>query len=182
MKLSKDFELKEFTYSSSADIYIDPTPMQMFLLKRLVVNIIQPIRDYIGEPLYVASGIRNKTIMNKLISIGLSPSRRTDHSYGDPEVNPYGVGAADIYTENRCLLPRIHKYILANHNVSQSILYEPVRWRQGFIHVSNPMSVFVEALQEYDRHGKLQDLVWQDGKYMTTDNEIEKRYKEYYGC
>ena len=61
MKLSDNFSLHEFTRSQTATRYnIDNTPSdkQIFNLRNLCVNVLQPVRDYFMKPMIVSSGFR----------------------------------------------------------------------------------------------------------------------------
>lgn len=61
MKLSKNFTLEELTFSLTANNHgIDNTPNteQKAALKRLCVEVLQPIRDAWGQPIVVSSGYR----------------------------------------------------------------------------------------------------------------------------
>ena len=61
MKLSKNFSLEELTFSVTANNHgIDNTPNAeaKAALKRLAVEVLQPIRDAWGQPIVVTSGYR----------------------------------------------------------------------------------------------------------------------------
>lgn len=62
MKLTKNFDLEEFTYSPTAKKYkINNTPTRQLIidnLTQLCVNILQPLRDKIGLPIHINSGFR----------------------------------------------------------------------------------------------------------------------------
>lgn len=93
MNLSKNFTLSELTYSNAADCYnIENTPGRLEIenLKKLCNNILQPIRDKFGKPLYVNSGYRNPKV-NRLVG-GSSSSQHTlgqaaDITFGSKEEN-----------------------------------------------------------------------------------------------
>lgn len=61
MKLSKNFSLEELVFSVTANNHgIDNTPNAeaRAALKRLAVEVLQPIRDAWGQPIVVSSGYR----------------------------------------------------------------------------------------------------------------------------
>ena len=61
MKLSKNFSLEELTFSITANNHgIDNTPNAEVkaALKRLAVEVLQPIREAWGQPIVVTSGYR----------------------------------------------------------------------------------------------------------------------------
>ena len=61
MKLSDNFSLHEFTRSQTATRHnIDNTPSdkQIFNLRNLCVNVLQPVRDYFMKPMIISSGFR----------------------------------------------------------------------------------------------------------------------------
>lgn len=74
MKLSNNFTLEELTHSSTAtanNINNHPNNEELDNLRRLCVEVLQPIRDAWNAPIYVNSGFRNP-ILNRLV--GGSPS------------------------------------------------------------------------------------------------------------
>jgi len=94
MKLSKNFTLEELIFSTSANNHgIDNTPNaeQRAYLKRLCVEVLQPIRDAWGAPVKVTSGYRCPWL-NKLVG-GVTGSQ---HVYGQAAdiqaLHPYDNG------------------------------------------------------------------------------------------
>lgn len=80
MNLSKNFSLKEFTKSNTATrlgISNQPTEEHVENLKKLCVNVLQPLRDAIGLPLRITSGYRSEEL-NRAIG----GSTTSDHSKG----------------------------------------------------------------------------------------------------
>lgn len=133
MRLSKNFAQQEFT--TSAGIKIDPTSEQLFCLKTLCQNILQPIRDKYG-PVNITSGLRNSESTEKLIAAGVSASRTSDHMAWC-QGNPKGTGAADFICRGKnmgVIFSWIQRHLM--HNVGQ-VIYYPYR---DFIHVSNRFS------------------------------------------
>ena len=80
MNLSKSFTLNELTKSQEATrLGIDNTPNEEHILnlKLLCENILQPIRDFYGMPLYVSSGYRSPELCEAIGS-----SRTSQHTRG----------------------------------------------------------------------------------------------------
>lgn len=89
MKLSKNFTLEELIHSSTADargINNYPDYQSIQNLKKLCTDILQPIRDKYGKPIYINSGYRNPQL-NRLVG----GSQSSQHCKGQ---------AADIDTNN----------------------------------------------------------------------------------
>lgn len=65
MKLSKNFTLEEFTKSQVAirhGIPNNPGAEEIENLKALCENVIQPVRDRLGEAIFVSSGYRSQAL------------------------------------------------------------------------------------------------------------------------
>lgn len=78
MKLSKNFTLEELVFSITANnqgINNTPSPEARAALKRLAVEVLQPIRDAWGHPVVVSSGYRCAKL-NKLVG-GVANSQHT---------------------------------------------------------------------------------------------------------
>jgi hypothetical protein len=78
--------------------------------------------------------------MEGLRKAGFYPSANTDHSFGDPEVNPYGVGAVDIAPkEDSC--ERLFNIVCELFHQNR-IRFGQCLWeRQGsreWVHIANP--------------------------------------------
>jgi hypothetical protein len=133
MRLSSNFSRKEFTHS--AGTVIVPTKEQLYCLKLLCRNILQPIRDKFGQ-VTITSGLRTKETTNKLIAVGLPASLSSDHiAWSDGNIR--GTGAADFTCHGKDI-EVIFNWIQRNlmHNIGQ-VIYYPDR---SFIHVSNRFS------------------------------------------
>jgi hypothetical protein len=80
MKISKNFRLSEFISSETAKkLGIDNTPSfeTMFTIKRLVEEVLQPIRDEFGMPITINSGYRCSKL-NKAVG----GAKNSDHVWG----------------------------------------------------------------------------------------------------
>lgn len=79
-RLTKNFTLDELTASETAKaLHIDNTPSGRVLenLKRLCVNVLQPLRDAWGAPIVVNSGYRSLALNRKVCG-----ASNSDHLYG----------------------------------------------------------------------------------------------------
>lgn len=65
MQLSKNFSLKELTITQvSAEN--EPSVVQLENLKKLVENVLQPLRDIYGQSIRVNSGFRSQVVNKKI--------------------------------------------------------------------------------------------------------------------
>lgn len=94
MKLSKDFELWEFTVSREAakkGLNNTPATWHIANLKALCLNILQPLRDATGKSIVISSGYRSQTV-NQLIG-GSETSQHTQGQAADFRIT--GLSVAD---------------------------------------------------------------------------------------
>ncbi len=78
--LSKNFTLAELTFSQTAarrNIANKPSAKQVDALRALCVNILQPVRDALGQPLTVTSGYRSPTLNSSV-----KGSKTSQHMHG----------------------------------------------------------------------------------------------------
>lgn len=111
MKLSENFWYSEFSDRDAGIL----TPIQMYMVKNIAANILQPIRDFLSNiydkdvSIRVVSGIRFPSDHNRLKKQGFNPSETSDHLFGNivklrnaMKIRRYGkyfqysVGAADV--------------------------------------------------------------------------------------
>lgn len=88
-KITKNFTLEELCHSNMAvakDLKNIPDEKQTRNLKALAVNLLQPVRDIYGKPMYINSGFRSPEV-NK--AVGGSPD--SQHMKGE---------AADVVSEH----------------------------------------------------------------------------------
>lgn len=133
MKLSKNFYLSEFTLS--AGIRIEPTDEQLFCLRVLCRDVLQPIRNQFGT-VTITSGVRNQESYEALVAKGYPASATSDH-FAWSKVNPKGTGAADFTCPDADLMDVFH--FIQEHlyyHIGQVIYYP----EKSFIHVSNRYS------------------------------------------
>ena len=80
MKLSNNFNLREFTESNTAirrGIDNNPTAEHIHNLAALCENVLQPLRDTIGHSIRVTSGYRSEALNE-----AIGGSKTSDHSHG----------------------------------------------------------------------------------------------------
>lgn len=127
MKLSKNFNLNEFTKSATATARgIDNTPQGVHLenLKYVVEKICQPARDYFGKPVKINSGYRSPAL-----NTAVGGSKTSQHCNGE---------AVDMEIEG---LPNktLADWIAENCEFDQVILefYNPAEGaNSGWVHAS----------------------------------------------
>ena len=124
MKLSKHFELVEFTKSQTADLkHIDNNPSEQVIrnLQSLCELILEPLRETINVPIFVTSGYRSR-LLNKVVGGAGNSQHMSGH-------------AADIrpanYDIDKCL-----EILKANKNVDQCIDERRNQGKTRWIHVS----------------------------------------------
>lgn len=117
----KYFVIDEFTRSKTANewnISNEPNALQRANIEKLVENVLDPLREWYGEPIRVNSGFRHKAVN---YFVGGSPT--SQHLSGE---------AADITISNTKKLPKLVNYIFENLDFDQMIYYK----KQKFIHIS----------------------------------------------
>lgn len=118
----KYFSLKEMTRSNTADARgIDNTPSidEEVNLISLIENVLDPLREWYGKPIYVNSGFRNKELNN-----AVGGAKSSQHLKGEA----VDISTRGGYVENK----KIFDYIKANLPYDQLIDERNMSW----IHVS----------------------------------------------
>lgn len=128
-KLSSNFSLEEFIVSNTATKYkINNEPNEEVItnIKRLVTDVLQPIREYYGHPIIVTSGYRCKELNKKV-----NGSATSQHMNGS---------AADIvaYDGNNKKLFETIEYLMriGRIKVRQLIWEYGTRQNPNWVHVS----------------------------------------------
>lgn len=126
IRLSKNFRLSEFTKSDTAvRLGIDNVPNEKEIknLERLVNKVIQPVRDWLGQPLIINSGFRCLELNRALKS-----SDSSQHVQGN------AADIESIYIDNY----ELACWIRDNLEFDQLILefYDGVDPTSGWVHVS----------------------------------------------
>ena len=128
MLLSKNFSLKELTQSQTAlknNIDNEPNGSQIYNLKLLCSNILQPLRDYYESPIKITSGYRRKTLCELIKSSSTSQHCANNGAAADFEI-------PGIDNKN------VGSHIKNNFNFDQLILeyYDESDINSGWIHCS----------------------------------------------
>lgn len=114
----KYFDLSEFTYSQTAEenrIYNAPDICAVANIKKLVINVLDPARSMLGEPITITSGYRSRELNTKI---------------GGSIVSQHCTGhAADVTCQH---LERLYD-IIANRLTFDQLIYYKSR---NFLHVS----------------------------------------------
>lgn len=158
MKLSDNFSLDEFT--TSAGIKIVPTNEQIYCLKILCSDVLQPIRDKFG-PVEITSGLRNFETFNKLKENGYPASRTSDH-FAWSSVNPSATGAADFYCPNAIMKDVFHYIQQHLYDEIGQVIYYP---DMNVIHVSNRFNKIFTMNDTRNKNTRV--MIYQDGKFQT---------------
>jgi len=124
MKLSTNFTLEELTISQTAlRNNIDNTPNEEEIenLKRLCINILQPLRDDFELPLVVSSGFRSKELSSLV---------------GSKITSQHCSGCAADFIIPGVDNKKVFKHIVENLLMDQAILEYYTEENGGWIHVS----------------------------------------------
>ena len=120
MKLSKNFELDEFTLSQTAirnGIENSPSNDLIKKLKMLCVNVLQPLRNMLKEPIIITSGYRSEKL-NRIIG----GSDDSQHCKGEAaDIIVPGMQACELFA-----------FILKSDIKYDQIILEFNRW----VHIS----------------------------------------------
>lgn len=87
MKLSKNFQLSEFTSSQTAErngISNDPGPAELANIQALVDNVLQPLRDAMEDVIIINSGYRSPEV-NRMVG-GVEDSQHMSGQAADIEI------------------------------------------------------------------------------------------------
>lgn len=123
MKISKHFTLMEMTMSTTAKrLGIDNTPSSEAIqsMKLLAERVLEPIREYIGEPVRINSGYRSVELNKKV-----GGSKTSQHCLGE---------AADIFCFNKN--SEIFHFIKNNLEFDQLIWEFGDEHEPDWVHVS----------------------------------------------
>jgi hypothetical protein len=90
MKISSNFSLEEFTTKQEGEL----SRITLHLLSLLCLNILEPIRIFLGCKMSISSGIRDLEDSQRLITEGYNPSPKSDHFFGVPV--PFKKGNENI--------------------------------------------------------------------------------------
>lgn len=123
-RLGKHFVLVEFTNSPTAirrGIDNNPSVADIVRLQCLVVNVLDPLREYLGKPVRVTSGYRSKAL-----NAAIGGSKTSGHMYGE---------AADIKVDGLSAIELAEAVYYLELPYDQLIPYSEERG--GHVHVSH---------------------------------------------
>ena len=128
MNLTKNFSLKEMTQSQTAlrnNIDNEPNEAQIYNLKLLCTEILQPLRDYYQAPIKITSGFRSPKLCEKIGS-----SKNSQHCANN--------GAAADFEIPNFDNKNVASHIKNNFDFDQLILeyYDESDINSGWIHCS----------------------------------------------
>ena len=129
MKLSNNFKFEELIYSSTAEHYkINnyPSPAEIDNLRALCENILQPVRDKWGEPIFINSGYRSPILNRKVGGVPTSY-----HITG----NAVDITTRDV-KKNKELFNMIVEMIKNKEIVVGELIDES---KYSWLHISNPV-------------------------------------------
>lgn len=119
-KLSEHFTIDELTHSDAAvENGLDNSPgeTELAALKRLAVNVLEPLRKCLGAPITVTSGFRNPAV-NRLVG-GVATSQHTKGEAADCCASLGAQHLLAVLLENKL-------------SFDQAILYD----KKNFLHLS----------------------------------------------
>ena len=126
MKLSKNFTLEEFIRSRTAEsMGIDNVPKDEEVIenmKALCLEVLQPLRDYVGAPIHINSGYRCPELNEALDGV-----KGSQHLSGQ---------AADIHVENTEHLLKMMHFIMDETDFDQ-LIWEKNKAGVQWLHVSH---------------------------------------------
>ena len=124
--LSKNFTLEEFIRSSTAErMGIDNVPKDEEVIenmKALCLEVLQPLRDYVGAPIHINSGYRCPELNEALDGV-----KGSQHLSGQ---------AADIHVENTEHLLKMMHFIMDETDFDQ-LIWEKNKAGVQWLHVSH---------------------------------------------
>ena len=128
MMLSPHFSLKEMTQSQTAlraGITNDPNGSQIYYIKHLCSNILEPLRDYYEAPIKITSGYRSQALCELIKSSPQSQHCANNGAAADFEIPGY---------DNK----QVASHIKNNFDFDQLILeyYDESDINSGWIHCS----------------------------------------------
>lgn len=128
MRISKNFSYDEMVYSATAErLKLDNTPneKEKANLVRLVLEILQPVRDKWGRPIVVTSGFRSEAV-NKAVG----GARNSQHRLGE---------AADIKIGSKSQNKALFNFILDMVNKGEIKVGQLIdEYGYSWVHVSLP--------------------------------------------
>lgn len=120
MRLSEHFRLSEFTRTGTG-LPNQPTDEHRLSLRALCVDVLEPLRAYVGAPVRITSGYRSQAVNE-----AVGGSATSQHCYGDAaDVKVSGWSAEELAG---AVIDSVN-----NSRLHQVIAYHPTRG--GHVHV-----------------------------------------------
>ena len=123
IKLSKHFSLEEMCRSNTARVKglpNVPNAEQVNNLQQLCENVLQPLRDHLGEPVVINAGFRSQAV-----NMAVGGANNSQHTKGE---------AADIKCKDLPFAKQIYAWIMDNLKFDQLILER--KGNAVWVHVS----------------------------------------------
>jgi len=136
MQISRNFYLREFTDSATAKrngINNAPGESEILNIKRLVRQVLQPLRDMIGASIHISSGYRCEELNEKV-----GGSEKSQHMRGQAaDIQIFSRDLKDVYLMIKNKIPEydqliyefgdwIHVSIKAQGNRKQNLVFERI--------------------------------------------------------
>ncbi len=123
LQLTPNFSLEEMCRSNTARVRglpNVPNAEQVKNLQQLCENVLQPLRDYLGEPVVINSGFRSQAV-----NMAVGGAKNSQHTKGE---------AADIKCKDFPFAKKIYAWIMDNLRFDQLILER--KGNAVWVHVS----------------------------------------------
>ena len=127
MRISRNFWLYEFERSQKASRHnVDNSapPEAVSEIQGLVLNVLQPVRDFLGRPIYISSGYRSPWLNREI-----GGATQSQHMYGQAaDFECWGVSNVELFHTIKNLFT-YDQLILERHDPQKGE-------NSGWIHVS----------------------------------------------
>lgn len=140
MQLSNNFTYEEMVYSHTAAIYdIDNSPSASASenLKRLCVNVLQPIRNKLAKPIHVSSGYRCPELNRRVGGV-----KNSSHMLGS---------AADIYASDNLELWNVIMELVKNKEID----CRQIIWEKGTSKCPAWIHIDINTKEQSEKHNQI---------------------------
>jgi uncharacterized protein YcbK (DUF882 family) len=153
VQLTENFNLDEITNIQWDHL----NETQKLMISNLTGFILQPIREHINMPMWITSGMRTQSDINRLRKQGYFPSETSDHLFGNVveltskhKIEKYGlyypfsVGAVDFICKGvdmRKVFKLIYNLVIGGIIKVGQLIYERKKSGTEWIHISNPVEL-----------------------------------------
>lgn len=104
-KISEHFSVKEVIYSPTAEKYNiknDPTALQWINIKKLIIELLEPIRVNLNSPIVINSIFRSQKLNERLKGAGKSQHLANNGAAADIECPSLGNNVLFEYIKDNC--------------------------------------------------------------------------------